>query len=361
MTKSEKRTGRSRSLRVLAAVSQRSSTENPYIALLYRNVQPAAVVNFFSWRRAIFGRYDVLHVHWPEALVSGRKGWRRASKYCLAMLMFWRLRITGRALVRTVHNETPHEAADRLTRKTLNSCNRATTKWIVLNDQTRLPTDAQPILIPHGHYRDWFAEIPPLDVDAQRTALFFGLIRPYKGVENVLNAFSEDPSLQDALLQIAGRPDDARLAGEVSALAKSRSNIAADLRYVPDADLMEYLTRTSLVILPYRAVGNSGAALLALSMNRPILMPRHTITEQLRVEFGADHVHLFDGELDGATINGALSAVQRSVPHDRVPMLGRDWQSIASMHIRAFESASRLAATGARRLIHRVHAVERDV
>lgn len=47
-------------------------TTNPYIVMLGETLRttPGVVLLNFSWRRALFGRFDVFHVHWPEILVT---------------------------------------------------------------------------------------------------------------------------------------------------------------------------------------------------------------------------------------------------------------------------------------------------
>src|SRR4051794_22672058 len=99
--------------RVVMSTPSIRKTTNPYIIQLIDSLDDLVDVELFSWRTAIFGRYDVLHVHWPEIFTrasSRQKTWARLG---LTMALQARLAVTRTALVRTAHDERPHESASR--------------------------------------------------------------------------------------------------------------------------------------------------------------------------------------------------------------------------------------------------------
>ncbi len=72
------------------------------------------------------------------------------------------------------------------------------------------------------------------------------------------------------------------------------------------------------MVLPYREMHNSGAALTALSLNRPVLVPDNEVNRELAEEVGPGWVFRYDGELTGRHLLDALAA-HRARPPARVP------------------------------------------
>jgi beta-1,4-mannosyltransferase len=52
----------------------RRPTSNPYVVMLGEALaaHPAVELVDLTWKTALFGQWDVIHLHWPEILVSGR-------------------------------------------------------------------------------------------------------------------------------------------------------------------------------------------------------------------------------------------------------------------------------------------------
>src|SRR3712207_1619825 len=65
--------------------------ENPFIGLLLDSMPADVDVRGFTWRRALLGQYDVLHLHWPEQLLRGATKARSSLKSVLFFLLLLRL------------------------------------------------------------------------------------------------------------------------------------------------------------------------------------------------------------------------------------------------------------------------------
>jgi glycosyltransferase involved in cell wall biosynthesis len=213
------------------------------------------------------------------------------------------------------------------------------TTWrIVLNEATPRQANSPSTVVAHGHYRDAYVEPSAASVVPGRL-LAFGQIRPYKGMEDLVAAFHGLPSTMS--LVIAGKPDSPSTAGRLTELSAGADNIRLDLRFVPDDVLVREIAHAELVVLPYRTVHNSGVALLALSLNRPILVRRSESTTLLQEEFGAHWVQLFEGELDTGKLSAALHAARTADRPSRVDMSSRDWELLgrrtAEVYIRALQ------------------------
>jgi glycosyltransferase involved in cell wall biosynthesis len=123
-------------------------------------------------------------------------------------------------------------------------------------ENARAPAVTRPPKLPAG-FRE--AEGP--------VALFFGLLRPYKGLDVLLEAW-RGARLQDAELWIVGMP---RM--ELKALEQRATRGVRLLpRFVSDAELSAFLDRASLVVLPYREIDASGAAMTAIGAAVPLLL-----------------------------------------------------------------------------------------
>ncbi len=105
---------------------------------------------------------------------------------------------------------------------------------------------------------------PPFQTD-KPVVLCFGLMRPYKGIDLLLEAWR---GIEDAELWIAGAP---RM--DISALL---DGAPAGVRFVPrfvgDEELPAYFKRADVVVLPYREIDQSGVLFTALAFGKPLLL-----------------------------------------------------------------------------------------
>ena len=114
--------------------------------------------------------------------------------------------------MRTLHNVQRHETSDRREGWLLRLFDRWTSYGIAINAHTDPPAGLPAAVILHGHYRDWFARFPQSAPVPGRLA-YFGLIRPYKGVEDLIAAFRGLPGEQLSLT-VSGKPRTPELAGD---------------------------------------------------------------------------------------------------------------------------------------------------
>lgn len=329
-----------RPVRVLLSVRESATKINPFVTLLVDALRRNGdvEVEFFSWPAAFFGRYDIFHIHWPEAITRGPSRFQRAASLVLSSLLLLRLRLTGTGVVRTAHNLTPHESGWPGERRILNAYDRATTEWITMNRHTPVPAHGRRSVIPHGHYRDWY-RVSGATSGSGRTLLYFGLVRSYKGVDTLAAAFTEAPALADFRLRILGKPDPSGVSPELRRMIDDDPRIEPDFRYIPDDVLATAIADSRLVVLPYRKMHNSGAVLLALSLNTPVLVPDNPITRDLREEFGGDVVKLFPGELTSDALSSAVIEVGDGTDDAPIDMTSRDWSTIAQSHVDVYRKA----------------------
>lgn len=307
---------------------------NPYTKLFTDAIAEHVDVLPFSWRSALRAEFDVFHIHWPEHLIRGA-GMKGYAKPLLFRSLLARARRRKIAVVRTVHNLTPHEQGSSREQRLMQKLEESTAVWIAMNSATPTPDSGRTVRILHGHYRDWY---PSIDVAPERgRILYFGGVRDYKGVDQLIKAFTGMRG--DFALAIAGKVSQPRIQSEIESLAASDPRIQPDLRFLSDAELTKAIARCEVVVLPYNNLHNSGSALLALSMNRPIIVPSTPTTEELRHEFGHAWVHTYQGNLTSTILGDRLAGVRQAVRGDHVDMSRREWASIAKETLGAYELA----------------------
>jgi glycosyltransferase involved in cell wall biosynthesis len=129
-------------------------------------------------------------------------------------------------------------------------------------------------VIPHGAF-DYLTRLPeekPLPPELEGAEgpviLCFGLLRPYKGIEVVLEAFRR---VEGAELWIVGNPrmDVAPL----HALADAApGRVRTVTRFVDDAEIPAIFRRADLVVLPYLDAEHSGVLYTGLAFAKPLVL-----------------------------------------------------------------------------------------
>jgi glycosyltransferase involved in cell wall biosynthesis len=132
---------------------------------------------------------------------------------------------------------------------------------------------------PHDHYRaeDGEEEIAPIR-DAPEgvcNLLFFGVIRPYKGLEDLVAAFDAIPpeEIERYWLTVVGETWEGwTLPAELIAASRYRDRITFVNRYVHDRELDACLRGADAVVLPYRRSSLSGPLHVAMGYGLPVIM-----------------------------------------------------------------------------------------
>ena len=184
-------------------------------------------------------------------------------------------RLKGRvALVHTVHNADAYHADAGVQGRGYRALLDMFDALIVHGDTTREALEEQGIasarihVTPHPPMRlapASAADLADIADPAMPRLLFFGTIRPYKGVDILIDACL---SLWRAghvfELVIAGKPfmDIAPLLDSVSK-AGFADRLTADLGFLPEPRLDAHMAKADAIIFPYRHIDSSGAFLSA--------------------------------------------------------------------------------------------------
>ncbi|HEY8082325.1 MAG TPA: glycosyltransferase family 4 protein [Solirubrobacterales bacterium] len=142
-----------------------------------------------------------------------------------------------------------------------------------LRDEVGLDRD-RVCVIPHGAF-DYLTSLPdekplPAELEGAKgpVILFFGLLRPYKGLDTLLEAFRH---VEGAELWIAGNP---RMDIEPlrKAAAEASGRVRFLVRFIEDPEIPSIFRRADVVVLPYRDAEHSGVLYTGLAFGKPMIL-----------------------------------------------------------------------------------------
>jgi glycosyltransferase involved in cell wall biosynthesis len=100
--------------------------------------------------------------------------------------------------------------------------------------------------------------------------LFFGSIRPYKGVEILVDAYLRARQIcSDVWLIVAGQPEKPYMAS-ISSQLNNQSIV--ELSYIPSDRVWIYHCAADLAVFPYREISQSGALITAMGFGLPVIV-----------------------------------------------------------------------------------------
>jgi glycosyltransferase involved in cell wall biosynthesis len=215
------------------------------------------------WRyRRIAEEADVVHYQWLPIPALDRR--LLAPKRPRVYTMHWRLPEAGSRIARTLTGLLAE--MDAVVVHSEHGARRLEADFGVPRERLRV--------IPHGAF-DYLTRQPeevPLPDELRAVEgpviLAFGLVRPYKGTDVLLEAFR---SIEGAELWIAGMPrmpmDELRDLAE-----RAPGTVRFVDRFIPDAEIPAFMRRADLVVLPYRNIEQSGVLYTALAFGRPLVL-----------------------------------------------------------------------------------------
>ncbi|GGH37593.1 glycosyltransferase [Microbacterium album] len=300
----------------------------------------------------------VVHIQWPSTVTDGAvselDAERRVDEFVGALRTAKQL---GRPILWTVHNILPHDTAYHAPAVRLHAELAGLADAVhIMNSRTadvaadmyRLPEE-KIVEIPHPSYAGIYgSELEReharalLGADAESTAvLFFGQLRPYKGLDQLVEAMTTLARRRtDVQLLLAGKP----FPGTEQVLERiDRSSLRATCaaRFVPDDEVAQWFCAADLLVLPHRAVLNSGTLHLGATFGVPSVLPDEP---HLRADFGDEEwVRFFDPSRPSESI---------------AELVDQDWYRSTDVResARAF-ARSRLPITTSRRFADLVEAM----
>jgi beta-1,4-mannosyltransferase len=348
-------------VRILAWPAFKSS--GAYNVLLYRSMQElGATVEEFSVGRVFAKRYDIVHLHWPEYCVNGRGSFASLFWSCaLFGAMSW-VRLRGGRVVWTAHNLKSHlQEHPTIERYFWRVFTRLLNAFISLTEtgleqtRQRYPSlrNKPGFVIPHGNIRDAY---PGVEISREEARLrlgiphsakvmgFFGSVAGYKGVPELVETFSHLPDTR-AVLCIAGKCYlTSQERKRMEDIAARDRRVVLQLKHIPESEVTTYIRAADVIAIPFRTILNSGSAILALSLDRPVIVPAKGSMMELQRFAGAEWVRLYCGDLTPQTLQQYLDdAIEGAAARGRCRALeagwaGLDWKDLAQLTLDAYHS-----------------------
>ncbi|PLS81297.1 hypothetical protein CYG49_02505 [Candidatus Saccharibacteria bacterium] len=275
---------------------------NPYQDLLYKPMKKKGIKVLYFYFFPYVGvipfilfvplarliGYKILHVHWQNFVIPKNIPFYKSLSFTLFFFTVKLLKLLRYKTVWTIHNVTPHEPQT--------SDDAATTRFLaenvdakivhssqIINQLSELGADTSNIsIIPHGNYDGVYPVNITRDearqelniIKEEQVILFFGNVRPYKGVPELLAAYKQITGVNKKRLIIAGKCSDELLIQKIHENSESDSTITFINQRIDDSDVAKLFLACDIVCLPFSSVSTSGSALLAITFAKPLVAPR---------------------------------------------------------------------------------------
>ena len=149
----------------------------------------------------------------------------------------------------------------------------------VSKDLLRLKPESRYTVIQHPLYSHFGAKLDRMEAErrlgirhGKKNILFFGLIREYKGLDILLEAFKLLPG-DDYQLIIAGEPYGSfDKYQKIIDTIPGNDRICMSLKYIKDSEVTEYFSAADIAVLPYRSATQSGISSVAYHFEIPMIV-----------------------------------------------------------------------------------------
>ena len=268
---------------------------NPYQDLLYSqltefDVESRNIEDAIEYLNDNVGSTCVFHLHWQNIVTAPAKTayeHRKLAKSFIQKLLHYKS--LGGKLFWTIHNKLPHdikfknseiefheklaEIADTILMHDINSIDIVKKEYKLDRNKVKI--------IKHGNYVDSYPNIinsiqsrKLLNIPADNMVFgFVGQLRPYKGLNEFIEASIKMVKTPNVSAIIAGKPVWPFTNGKITTRCQLHSNIDVFEGFVPDEELQLYLNSSDFIVLPYKDILTSGSVLLAASFGKPIVVP----------------------------------------------------------------------------------------
>jgi beta-1,4-mannosyltransferase len=230
--------------------------------------------------------YKLIHVHWPAFTLAWPMPFRQNLSYHFFKFCVWWTKLLGFKIIWTVHNVLPHEPQTSNDRELMQYFSHNINAKILHSSYTLQQLSDASIditnyrVIPIGSYENIYkknyserqARSNLVYKKDEYLILFFGLVRPYKGVEELIEVIKQ-LDLPGIRLLIVGMSDDKNLEQYIKDSAQD-TRINYINKFVPDNDVAQYFQACDIVCLPFRNITTSSSILLSMAFSKPTIAPR---------------------------------------------------------------------------------------
>lgn len=271
---------------------------------------------------------DILHIHWQHPFILGNNRMKSVFKSVQFLAELSIVRLLGVKVVWTVHELTIYgKKYQRLELFVIGIMVRLVDRILVHTQKTKdFIVSSYNIngnmvsVIPHANYKNYYSNNTSrkesrvkFNIDDEDIVyLFFGMIRDYKGLPELIGFFKEIQSHNTKLI-IAGRPFRKDIARNIMRDCAGNENITTFLEYIPDEDVQFFMNAADVVVLPFKGILTSGSVMLSLTFGKPVIAPAIGDLPEVLDESGS---FLYDPTVK----DGLLAAIKAALNADLVSM-----------------------------------------
>ncbi|AMJ88211.1 alginate lyase family protein [Alteromonas sp. Mac1] len=279
------------------------SAKNPYQKLLYAAVADNFDINVKGYKETLLcpelleknnDEFDCLHFHWLHVHIDFSKD-TGADKFVENILYAKKL---GYRVLYTAHNIISHDSDHperelALRKKVIGLFDNILVhgelaKQRIVNEIGA--EESKVSIVPHGSYEGYYPNyadrkssrayfsIPETDF----VYLFFGNIKGYKGVDELLTSYERvRESRNNCKLIIAGRIFDEEAGQLIDGYVARDSSIICKPGFIEEHDVQYYFNAADVVVLPYKKILTSGAATLSFAFKKKVIAPKQGLLPEL--------------------------------------------------------------------------------
>lgn len=270
--------------------------DNPYQTNLMNalKVQGAIVegvkdTSFETLAEAARGQ-DVLHLHWSHPYLIGSKlntSFEMAYQFFRFLIL---QKLKGQKLVWTIHNLGEHDKRQPGIELTFHKLLARLVDGIIVHsyyskiktiETFKISSITSKIhVIHHGNYINNYPNVisreearEMLEIETNKKVfLFLGQIRSYKGLPELISAFSNIYKGNEVLI-LAGKAYNESISEEVRNIIGAKKGVLFYPGFIEDEKIQVYMRASDAVVFPFRDIFTSGSILLAMSFGKAIITP----------------------------------------------------------------------------------------
>ncbi|MBD2298354.1 glycosyltransferase family 4 protein [Nostoc sp. FACHB-190] len=321
---------------------------------------PSSSTTFFLPAVLFPQKADVVHLHWLHPFFAGSNTVEKSLKLSFFILELIILKLLRTKIIWTVHNLKNHENKNlvldnlcsylvaKLADAIIAHCDSA--KAEVIKSFSLNDNQDKVFVVPHGNYINCYDNNiektlarKSLNIDDSAVVfLFLGMIRPYKGVLELIDTFKQLHNDASQLL-IAGKvyQNSPEMTDMLLQKIDNEPNIKFIPGFVPSEKLQIYLNACDVVVFPYRDILTSGAVMLAMSFGRACIAPRKGCIAEVLDHSGA---FLYDIDDEYGLIQAMKLALEQQKQLSNMGQYNRqlaekyDWLNIAKITSNVYQS-----------------------
>lgn len=278
-------------------------------------------------------RPTVLHIHWLHSFFAKSTYLKSLCSLALFVSQLTVLRLVGIKIIWTVHNLKNHDNKFLRLDKWGTAIVARVSHAIIAHGMTakeavvktfRLKNPDKVFVIPHGNYIGAYINEVTRNQARQSLGLsssevvflFLGLIRPYKGVIELIDVFTKLRGKSCKLL-VAGKiwEESTEFRNSLEYKVAKNRDVLLIAEFIPDNELQIYFAACDVVVFPYKDILTSGAVLLAMSFGKACIAPRIGCITEVLDESGS---FLYDRQEEHGLADAIRLAMEKKAELDRM-------------------------------------------